>query len=63
MSPFVCRASIDLDQTGRRVCAILIPGMPNMDRPGGGVFNSVNLAYLVAAILVVLMYLYTRGYL
>lgn len=45
------------------MCAILILRMSNMDRPGGRVFTSVSLAYLVAAILVELAYLYTRGYL
>ena len=33
-----------------------------MDRFGERLFNSRNLAYLVAVILVALMYLYTRGY-
>jgi hypothetical protein len=34
-----------------------------MDRYGEGLFNSRNIAYLVAVIVIALFYMYTRGYL
>jgi hypothetical protein len=48
--------------TKRRPRAMLIRRMPNLDRDGERLFNSRNMAYLVAVILIALMYLYTRGY-